>query len=310
MSFTKTRLLILFLIGINTYINAQNTSPNKFDKQTFSMYREPSYITFAGGIGNIENLIFEANIIPYYLLSINQESRWGIELSPQVILRMYNIYSLPVRTPSFMPRATVFYQFRKNKTNADYNDIFGYLTLCHHSNGQEDSFFNADSSTVNVNSGNFSTNMIEGGVFLSRPNRFNPYSVHYLKLSSVYHFQHIDELENKMGDLRFFADIQTTVDLTKTLEYLNIRVSHQNKKSAILNFSSRIGWIAGPLSDADNIDVKRLIFKHTISYKPTFMSDVTFFVQYYYGQDYYNIYFARQLNVLRFGITAKASSVF
>ena len=300
----------IFLIFITSAIQSQVNNTPKLDTQTFSMFRESSYITFAGGVGNIENLVFEANIVPYYLFSLNQSDRWGIELSPQFILRMYNAYSFPVRTPSFMPRATFFYQFRKTNPNSHYKDLFGYFSWCHHSNGQENSFYADDSTTINTISGNFATNMIEIGLFMSKPNQFNPYSVNYNKFSVVYHYKHISELDNRFGDLRFFTELQTTINIAKTLEYFNLRKARINHHTSTLNVSTHIGWIAGNLNDIKFINIKRLIFKHTVSYKPPFLKDVTLFAQYYYGQDYYNIYFEHQLHVLRFGISAKPGSVF
>jgi hypothetical protein len=270
---------------------------------TFSMFREPSYITFAGGAGNIDKLVFEANIIPYYMLSLSNSDRWGIEISPQVILRMYNKESFPVRTPSFMPRATAFYQFVQAADNKP--DFFGYFSWFHHSNGQENPFYNTDSATINTQSGNFATNAIETGIFMSKANKRNPYIIRYLKLSSIYHYRHIEELNRRIGDLRFFIDFQSSVNISKTLRFLNLIASTPRPNSSILNLSTKIGWIADDMNGVKAFSQKRLIFRETISFKPNFLRDITLFAQYYYGQDYYNIYFNRQLHVLRFGIMAK-----
>lgn len=281
-----------------------NVDPSR----TFGMFREPSYITFAGGVGNIEKLMFEADIIPYYQLSLSGTDRWGVELSPQVILRMYNEESYPVRTPSFMPRATVFYHLRQ--ANRREYDLFGYASWCHHSNGQENPFYLADSVTVNRLSGNFATNMVEAGLFMSRPDRRNPFATNYSKLSAVYHYRHINELDNRYGDLRFYLDMQSTVDISKTLRYLNLTQRALPKESSVLQVSTQLGWIAGNMGNVASFDLKRLVAKATVSYKPAFFKDVTFFTQYYYGQDYYNIYFDRTLHVFRFGIMAKPNLPF
>ncbi|MFT3738698.1 MAG: hypothetical protein QM786_08050 [Breznakibacter sp.] len=269
---------------------------------TFTMFREPSYITFAGGIGNIEKLIFEANIVPYYLVSFSNSDRWGVELSPQVILRMYNQESYPVRTPSFMPRVTGFYQFRQADNNQ--SDWFGYFSWWHHSNGQENSFYQSDSISINTLSGNFATNAIEAGMFFSRLDKRNPYVLNYLKVSSVFHYHHVEELDNRMGDLRFFINLQSSVNVSKTLRMLNLLASNARPGSSMLYLSTN-GWISDKFNDYKPMSVKRLIFSETISFKPNFFRDVTLFAQYYYGQDYYNIYFNRRLHVLRFGIMAK-----
>lgn len=73
----------------------------------------------------------------------------------------------------------------------------------------------------------------------------------------------------------------------------------------MLTVSTKLGWILSEYNNRKTFDIKRLIIKETISFKPRFLKDVTLFAQYYYGQDYYNIYFNRTLHVFRFGIMAK-----
>ena len=63
-----------------------------------------SYITFPTDIGNIEPLLFEGNLIPNFYLRESKNSRLMGVLTPQVILRMYQERSSPVRTPSYMPQ--------------------------------------------------------------------------------------------------------------------------------------------------------------------------------------------------------------
>ncbi|MFT3738073.1 MAG: hypothetical protein QM786_04905 [Breznakibacter sp.] len=301
----KYTAIILWVFGLLvTDLNAQIPSQFNVDPaRTFAMFRDPSYITFAGGVGNIERLVFEADIIPYYQVSLSNTDDWGVELSPQVILRMYNQESYPVRTPSFMPRATFFYHLRK-ASHRTY-DLFGYMSWCHHSNGQENSFYMPDSVTVNTTSGNFSTNMVELGMFLSKPDRRNPFATNYSKLSAVYHYYHNEELDNRYGDLRFYLDMQTTVDVTNTLRYFGRTQRALPPKSSVLQLSTKLGWIAGAMGNVQSFGIDRLIAKVTVSYKPSFFKDVTFFSQYYYGQDYYNIHFGRTLHLLRFGLMAR-----
>ncbi|MCF8337433.1 MAG: hypothetical protein K9I74_05565 [Bacteroidales bacterium] len=57
------------------------------------------------------------------------------------------------------------------------------------------------------------------------------------------------------------------------------------------------------LDNVDAINIKeRLLFKYTVSYHPRIAEDMSFFIQYYYGQDYYNIFFDRNISVLRIGL--------
>lgn len=298
-------MLVSLLIAISVTVKSQESEKDTtLFESTFSMFRESSYISALGGIGNIESLVFEGDIIPYF--TVNKSTRWGIELSPRFILRMYNENSLPVRTPSFMPKGTIFFRITSRNNNAE--GVFTYFSWAHHSNGQSDNFYNEDSITINTKSGNFSTNYIEGGMFFSHPDKRFPKAVtNYMKLSVLYHYHQAPELRPLYGRLRFFTDFQSSFNLSRALKIFRNTSDKSASHNAILRQSLRIGLIAGNMVDVNTFDTKRLIFRYTISYKPTFLNDVNLFVQYYYGQDYYNIYFNRTLKVLRFGLSAKTS---
>ena len=273
---------------------------------TFNMFREPSYVLFGSGFGNLEPLIFEGDLVPYFMISISENVRWGIELSPRIIIRMYNKPSLPVRTPSFMPKVTFFYQFI-DKENGK-RDLFTYFSWMHHSNGQEGSYYNADSTAINTLSGSFSTNWIEGGIFLSRPNAKLLFNTNYIKLYTAYSYKQDVELDSIYGRLRFYINIKSTVKLSK---FFRIIVAPEDKnKKYVFNQSIQMGWISDELKDTKTFDKKRFTFNYTISFKPTFLKDVNIFIQYYYGQDYYNIHFNRQLSVIRLGISSKLNIQF
>lgn len=273
---------------------------------TFNLFRDPSYILLGSGFGNLESLIFEANIIPHFMLNFSDKAKWGIELSPQIVFRMYNQESYPVRTPSFMPRATFFYQFL-DKENGK-RDIFTYASVMHHSNGQEGDFFNADSTTINTFTGNFSTNWVEGGVFLSRPNAKLLFNTNFINLYATYNFMQEEKLSGTYGRLRFFLNIKNTVKLSKVFRII-VAPDDKNRKY-VFNQSIKLGWIAGKLNDKKSFNIKRLIFDYTLSFTPTFLKEVNIFIHYYYGQDYYNIHFNRQLSVVRIGISSKPSFLF
>jgi len=200
-----------------------------------------------------------------------------------------------------MPKITFFHQIFDSKRNG----IFTYISWNHHSNGQDGYFYNTDSSSINTSSGNFSTNFIETGLFLSRPDKSKPSITNYLRLSASYCYKLENELKNTYGRLRFFSDFQSTINISNILS--NFRFTENPSRKKFLYQSIRLGWLAGNLGNTCDFDKKRLVFRYTLSYKPSILNDVTLFAQYYYGQDYYNIYYYRQLSVLRFGIAAKST---
>ena len=68
-----------------------------------------SYITFPFDIGNIEPLMFEANINPSFIIREREDAKLMAVLTPQIVIRMYNEESYPVRTPSYIPQVSFYY---------------------------------------------------------------------------------------------------------------------------------------------------------------------------------------------------------
>lgn len=303
------RLIVKYLFFFNLlivsvdYCNAQQIdSTNLSPVSTFNLFREPSYISVLGGVGNIEPLMFEGDIVPYYMLSLHRNARWGIELSPRIMIRMYNKESFPVRTPSYMPRATFFYQIIDNKNTK--RDWFTYFSWYHHSNGQDGYFYNSDSVTINTSNGSFSTNHIESGFFFSRPDFKRPI-INFHKFSVGYCYDLDKELKTSYGRVRFAYEYQASLNISDVLRSIWIP-SYHPRNNAYLMQSIRLGFIAGKMDNTRTFSSKRFIFRYTVSLRPSFLNDVIIFAQYYHGQDYYNIFFNRTLRVLRVGIAAKS----
>lgn len=268
--------------------------------ETINLFYDPGYITITQGLGNMEPLLFEANIIPYYRIGINAIEKWAFILSPQIILRMYNEYSYPVKTPSYKPRITLVHQ--SSKHTREYHDWFQYISLFHHSNGQDGYFYTDSTNTViNTRNGSFSTNWVEAGVFESRAHSSRQY---YAKLYAQYCYQQDTMLNGIYGRWRFNLDVKFEWDIAKTLSKLNFK--HFDNKETIIANTFKFGVICGNMKHRDNIDWKRGIIDYTISFRPSFLQDVCLFVQYYCGEDYYNIYFNRIMQCVRIGLTAQS----
>ncbi len=252
--------------------------------------QENSYITFPTDIGNIEPLWFEGNVIPNFYLRQSKNSRLMGVLTPQIIIRMYREESFPVRTPSYIPQITVYYQLN-NKRSAKSSTVFG--RIAHHSNGQEDPFFLEDGS-LNTESGDFSTNFFEPGFIMTNfSKRLNAYQ--FFKTSLEIHPQSwsAEELEGIYSNVRWHNSFSAF-----KLSDENLKQTH---KPANISVKAETTWHFGDINNWRSTNLKRFDFSLTFYYHPRFFEDIGLFVQYYNGADYYNMYFSHQLSVLRFG---------
>jgi len=250
-----------------------------------------SYVTFPTDIGNIEALWFEANLIPNFYLRESKNSRLMGVLTPQIILRMYQERSYPVRTPSYMPQITLYYMLDEGENGRKFS-LFG--RYAHHSNGQDGDFF-LENGEVNVKSGDFSTNYLESGLIITNINtRFNAYQ--FFKSSIEIHPQSWsgNELEGMYSNIRW----HNTISIYK----LPSKNDMDTKEKADISVKGESTWMFGELNNLDADSFKRLNLSLTFYYHPKFLEDIGLFAQYYHGLDYYNIYFSHRLDVLRFGL--------
>jgi hypothetical protein len=250
-----------------------------------------SYITFPTDIGNIEPLWFEVNIVPNFYLRESKNSRLMGVLTPQIILRMYQERSYPVRTPSYIPQITLYYLLNRGEDGRKIS-LFG--RYAHHSNGQDGDFF-LENGEVNVKSGDFSTNYLESGLIITSINtRFNAYQ--FFKSSIEIHPQAWSgkELEGMYSNILW----HNTISIYK----LPSKSDQNTKKRPDISVKGESAWLFGELNNWDAVSFKRLNLSLTFYYHPKFLEDIGLFAQYYHGADYYNIYFTHRLDILRFGL--------
>jgi hypothetical protein len=247
-----------------------------------------SYITFPTDIGNIEPLWFEGNIMPNFNIRRSKNSRLMGVITPQIIIRMYQEESYPVKTPSYIPQLTVYYSL-SSKQKVNSLNLFG--RYAHHSNGQKGDFY-LDNGEINLENGNFATNYFELGVIKTNYNaRYN--AVQFFATSFEFHPESLtyEELIGLYSLYRWNA----TFSIFKL-------PGKSESKNATISIKGKTTWMFGNVNDWDVFSLKRLNFSFTFYYHPKFMEDIGIFTQFYHGMDYYNIYFNHQITVLRFGI--------
>lgn len=250
-----------------------------------------SYITFPADIGNIESLWFEANLSPAFYIRKSKSSRLMGVLTPQMIIRMYQERSYPIRTPSYIPQISAYYLMSANNAKNTFS-LFG--KIAHHSNGQDGDFY-LENGEINLLSGDFATNYFEVGLIrTSFVSRFNAHQ--FLKTSLEVHPRSwsADELAGRYSTVRWH----------NTILFFKLPVTENKdlRQKAQLSLKAETTWMFGSVNGWDDFSSKRLNVKLTLYYHPTFLEDIGFFAQIYRGMDYYNIYFNHQLEVIRFGL--------
>lgn len=98
--------IVLFLLWITNIFAQQptDTLPRLDLAKIAHINQSDSYITFPTDIGNLEPLLFEANLNPNFVVRKRADSRLMMVLTPQITIRMFNEESYPVKTPSYIPQ--------------------------------------------------------------------------------------------------------------------------------------------------------------------------------------------------------------
>ncbi|MGV8945128.1 MAG: hypothetical protein ACOH1N_01750 [Lutibacter sp.] len=286
---------LLFFIGfISNLIFAQTsadaTSILDLDKMA-QINQGDSYVTFPFDFGNIEPLMFEANVSPSFKIRERKDSRLMGVLTGQIIIRMYDEISYPVRTPSYIPQIT-FYFLTGNKQASKKLTLFG--RFAHHSNGQDGDFYNEDGN-INLRTGNFATNFVEFGLIKSSyGSRINTFK--FYKSAVEFHPKTwmLTEMQGKYSGFRWH----------NTFLAYKLPMNGDFNKSQKSNFSLKVETtlMLDHVNNMDTFDLNRLNASLTFYYHPKFLEDIGLFVQFYHGSDYYNIYFDHRIDTVRFGI--------
>lgn len=248
---------------------------------------ERSYVAFPIGITGLEPLIFEADLVPNF--SVLPRS-WNVALflTPKIILRMFAENSAPVRTPSYMPRLTMFFWFDDSATGPTSYFSAAFL---HHSNGQSGDF-HAANGEHNHRSGSFGTNYFELAAY---PKFWQSPTSGWSSIVLEWHPRAFEnsELRSTYGNLRLrlAATINSEVagyasDLSLGLTTILGEMQKPTNASAF--------WARCPIA------VKYAIRPPSI--------DVGLYAAYYQGQDYYNIWYDRFISVLQIGISGDLST--
>ncbi|MFD2515950.1 hypothetical protein ACFSRY_18910 [Pontibacter locisalis] len=300
-----------FFVLFSTAALGQVQDSLKGDGLTFRdltrVNRPLSYLTFGEGLGNLEPLLFEAQIASSFYVT-GKRSQWTLQFSPHIVLRMKRTKSLPVENPSYI--APIYFHHRLGfwdkifQSKFIYSRAYATVGLAHHSNGQEGPFFKNDGS-INLENGSFSTNYASFALTLYQG--ISREGLSGFSLLELYYERHLPWLSLENGPFpRHLEDIYGLNRLKVKYSNLDLSKKGQQLPSKFLASSriiSQAGWIFGPIGQAEKSDIKeRLLFSLRYMYYPEWLRDIALFTEFYRGQDYYNIRFERNLSVFKVGL--------
>ncbi len=307
--FCKSMSTLYLLLALNS-LSAQVFDIN----QSILLNSERSYITPTAGIGNnhlsgerqrLEKLIFEAKISPNYYIRIGKKDRLGLELTPSVLIRMFNIKSLPILTPSFIPTLKVYHRTNWLNKLLDIalpslrrTYFFQTYRLSHHSNGQEGDYFSQLDQDVNLKDGNFSTDFIEVGFHTTNHQRIEetvkseptPVKNYAIRSTSLFLQRHLEGLSRDTNLVGMY--------FLNKIEVRNSFLLHRQsgrQRRILLSQSWSIMW-------GNNGYGTRWSLNFLAGIKFGHESDFFLFTRYYRGPDYYNLRHFYRRSALTFGI--------
>ncbi|MEX2336004.1 MAG: hypothetical protein WD555_01885 [Fulvivirga sp.] len=304
--------VILFLIINNVYSQQAAVDTTKQESPFLSLIyanRQLTYFTFFQGLGNLPPLLTEMGFSGSYFLKRN--NIWALEANLNMVLRIRNETSFPVSPPSYNPVLTYYRDINRWKSSFMSKLLLDHayweLSVGHHSNGKAGQFYILDSlgnttKKIDLDNANFSTDYLEGGftTFSNRKNGTNGKFISSFRLAFRMYPEKLSskELKDMYGFYRMFASY-------------NIFGFPWGANHGAENFftKSRLrlhsGWIFGKISDSPPDEAKkRLIADVTWFYYPGWLAEIGFFIQYYRGQDYYNVQFRRTVEMFRIGISS------
>ena len=272
--------------------------------------------------------ILSADISPQFFIG-GERMRFAIALTPGYKVRIFRNNksagdsSLPVRTPSFMPGATLFIPIHLGTPDLYKNIHYVSLSFFHHSNGQDQPTFKAP-GVFNYATGNFSTNYFELGYTYNWRKSFqnqksnlqfdclgSEYPLGYIdKLFKIGLEQHVwtaTEQKGTYGETRINASFsfikvnnwRWTVKRKQAKTRQQVGSCYLKEAYRLIaKLSMNIDKLENPYNNFD----RRLNIEAGIYRRIAAGNTSVFAMAGYYGNDPYNIYYSKNYPFIRAGL--------
>lgn len=300
-----------FTFYCSTYVAAQGDDDNfklsELNKE-IEKYFEPSYVTFGGGYDSerritSDDIYYEAQIYTHLNWFGNKNGTknfFRVYLPIRLQVRHSRTESSPVKTPSYNPGIRLYYW---NKCLTKHVKKFNYFSagFHHYSNGQNGPHFDPASGLINTENGSFSSDYTELSYY-----RVDDESFFEWKKLNVRTYLTGLTWEEPQTD--FYEILLLELSGKKNLKILE-KINFESDLQITLGYKFGRNFIS-PSVDAsieDNL-------QYTVEWgmKPKFSKidflswdDLSLYVRWDRGYDYYNINYQNKINRFQFGIVSK-----
>lgn len=275
---------------------ARNTIVENFEK-TYITARSGLRL---GGDQTAKNILYEAQIFanlnwirPKDDPSEPPGFKQWLDIPIRIQVRQLMSESKPVRTPSYNPGLR-WYGWHKEK--GDTSMFYYSAGVFHYSNGQDGPSNNPD-GTVNTQNGSFSTNYFEG----SLNSTLNGTFVQWVSLEWRQHF---------IGTWEPFQHEQYErghVAVKARSDQFNFLAQPSQLGATVAYGYGRKFVIKNDVDPTQNVDAKtrdNLSATLELNVKPADWKDVSIYLRYDIGYDYYNINFQNRMNRIQLGFSS------
>jgi hypothetical protein len=248
---------------------------------------EPTYLVFPVPIAGLDPVWYEAQLAAHFFA---HRAAWPFALvvSPHAVVRLFREYGEPVKTPSYMPRVTLF-AWSARARPAEARVTYASLALGHHSNGQAGPPF-LPGRRLNHETGDFYTNYVELALHTRAAERA---WLESMRVALQVHPPPLQQpqLVGRYGMLH--AQLGCTL-LDGIASGGSVRMDLGATLDGIQHFAR------------DTISRRLERFSIEVTYTHGFPEiELALFARYYLGRDYYNIWFDRVLHTIQLGISSQ-----
>lgn len=286
---------------------------------------ELSYFTFGTGVhfgGDKTNthMLYEGQIfhnIPIWPPSSSAgDANFWLDLPIRIGLRQLTIDSYPVRTPSFNPGLRAYWSPRETGLLRPEGKLTYYsLGVHHYSNGQEKLFNDPDKGTINTVDGSFNTNYVEAAAHLvtgkfqtAKEDNSHVPQEPWMRFAFRQHFYGTWEhgMRDEYPKRSLSAEVRSRDDVFGHLQFRLGATYGWGYSYVVKNDAPPCPPCANPVVQ----DVRaRFSDKLNTTAEAIFqlpkLGDLSFYLRYDHGYDYYNINFQNSINRLQIGFAAK-----